>query len=117
MVYNRRSWKVLWILLKFGAGQFWRLPELVARYSEAQEGCPVTFTFTKAQVRQLLARHGFEITEMRVDHIFPYRVADYIEYDYKKVWYFRWMPKSVFHAMERVWGWHLCVTAGVSSAS
>jgi 2-polyprenyl-3-methyl-5-hydroxy-6-metoxy-1,4-benzoquinol methylase len=38
MVYHRYSWKVLWILLKFGRGRFWRLGELVARHSEAQTG-------------------------------------------------------------------------------
>lgn len=113
MVYNRYSWKVWWIVLKFGKGQFWRLPELVARHSEAQEGCPVTFTFTKRQMWQLLARYSFKVTEMWVDHIFPYRISDYVEHRYKKVWYFRWMPQSLFRWMERHWGWHLCVTAVV----
>ena len=111
MVYNRYSWKVLWIVLKFGKGQFWRLPEVVARYSEAQEGCPVTFTYTKREMPRLLDRYAFKVTEMWVDHIFPYRVADYVEYRFKKVWYFRWMPRPLFRWMERRWGWHLCVTA------
>ena len=114
MVYNRYSWKVFWIVLKFGKGQFWRLPGLVARHSEAQEGCPVTFAFTKSEIEQLLACHGFKITEMWVDHIFPYRVADYVQYRYNRVWYFRWMPQPLFHWMERHWGWHLCVTAVVT---
>lgn len=114
MVYNRYSWKVLWMVLKFGKGQFWRLPEVVARHSEAQEGCPVTFAFIKREMRQLLARYAFKVTEMWVDHIFPYRISDYVEHRYKKVWYFRWMPQSLFRWMERHWGWHLCVTAVVS---
>jgi 2-polyprenyl-3-methyl-5-hydroxy-6-metoxy-1,4-benzoquinol methylase len=42
MVYHRYSWKVLWILLTYGKGQFWRLAELVARHSEAETGCPIT---------------------------------------------------------------------------
>ncbi len=113
MVYNRYSWKVLWIVLKFGKGQFWRLPELVARYSEAEEGCPVTFAFIKREMRQLLARYAFKVTETWVDHIFPYRISDYVEHRYKKVWYFRWMPQSLFRGMEQRWGWHLCVTAVV----
>src|SRR5579872_6235867 len=36
MVYHRWSWKVLLILLQYGHGRFWRLPELVAKHSEAQ---------------------------------------------------------------------------------
>src|SRR5712692_2987408 len=45
MVYHRYSWKVLWILLVYGKGRFWRLEKLVAQYSEAQEGCPITYIY------------------------------------------------------------------------
>ncbi|MGC8960611.1 MAG: hypothetical protein ACP5OO_12685, partial [Chloroflexia bacterium] len=51
------------------------------------------------------------VTEMWVDHIFPYRIPDYVQYRYVKVWYFRWMPKPLFRWLERYFGWHLCVTA------
>lgn len=111
MVYHRRSWKVLWILLGYGKGRFWRLRELVAKHSEAQAGCPVTYTFTRREIRALLERHGFRVKEIWVDHIFPYRVADYLAYRYRRVWYFRWMPQAVFRWLERHFGWHLCVTA------
>lgn len=115
MVYHRYAWKVLWILLTYGRGQFWRIPELVARYSEAQEGCPVTYTFTRREIGALLECYGFEVTEMWVDHIFPYRISDYVQYRYVKVWYFRWMPRPLFRWLERHFGWHLCVTAQVKS--
>jgi ubiquinone/menaquinone biosynthesis C-methylase UbiE len=111
MVYHRYAWKVLWILLTYGKGRFWRLAELVARHSEAQTGCPVTYTFTRREARDLLERYGFRVTEMWVDHIFPYRVPDYVEYRYVKVWYFRWMPQPLFRWLERHFGWHICVTA------
>ena len=111
MVYHRYSWKVLWILLTYGKGQFWRLAELVAQHSEAQTGCPVTYTFTKREIRNLLERHGFRVTEIWVDHIFPYRIPDYVQYRYVKVWYFRWMPQPLFRWLERHFGWHICVTA------
>jgi SAM-dependent methyltransferase len=110
MVYNRYSWKVLWILLRFGKGRFWRLDELVARNSEAQTGCPITYTFTRREISQLLRKHGMEVTEIWVDHIFPYRIADYVEYRYVKSWYFKLMPASLLRWLERHFGWHLCVT-------
>lgn len=109
MLYHRHSWKVLWMLLKYGKGRFWRLDELVARYSEAQTGCPVTYCYSRPEARELL--RGFEITEMAVRHIFPYRVADYVQYRYVKMWYFRWMPAALFDWMQRRFGWHLCITA------
>ena len=111
MLYHRLSWKVLWILLTYGKGQFWRLAELVARNSEAQTGCPVTYTYTREEARALLERHGFRVVEMWVDHIFPYRIRDYTQYRFVKVWYFRLMPRSLFCLLERHFGWHLCVTA------
>ncbi|HWY43288.1 MAG TPA: class I SAM-dependent methyltransferase [Candidatus Sulfotelmatobacter sp.] len=110
MVYHRRSWKVTQILLTEGRGKFWNLQELVAKNSEAQTGCPVTYTYTRREGRELLERHGFRVTDVRVEHIFPYRIADYTKYQYVKEWYFRWMPQPLFRALEPRLGWHLCVT-------
>lgn len=111
MVYHRHSYKVGWILLTEGKGQFWRLADVIAKNSEAQTGCPVTYTYTRRQGRELLKRHGFRETDVRVEHIFPYRISDYIQYRYTKQWHFRWMPPGLFHVLERRMGWHLCLTA------
>jgi SAM-dependent methyltransferase len=109
MVYHRHSWKVLWILLAYGRGAFWNLEELVARHSEAQTGCPVTYTYTRPQVASLLRE--FELLAVRIDHIFPYVIRDYANYRYKKIWYCRYLPAGWFRRLERRFGWHLCVTA------
>jgi 2-polyprenyl-3-methyl-5-hydroxy-6-metoxy-1,4-benzoquinol methylase len=111
MVYHRRSWKVLGILLGEGRGRFWKLRELVAKNSEAQTGCPITYTYTRAEGRELLERHGFRARTVEVEHIFPYRIADYVKYQYVREWYFRWMPAGMFRWLEKWLGWHLCVTA------
>ncbi|MFB3786091.1 MAG: class I SAM-dependent methyltransferase [bacterium] len=113
MVYHRYAWKVLWILLKYGKGRFWRLSDWVARYSEAQTGCPVTYSYSRRQCREMLAQNGFQVNGIRVEHIFPYRIADYIEHRYVKEWYFRWMPDALFHGLEHRFGWHLCADAEV----
>ena len=111
MVYNRWSWKVLWILFVYGKGQFWKLDRLIAEYSEAQTGCPVTYSYSRTGGRRWLRDHGFHVTDTMVDHIFAYRIPEYVQYRYKMVWYFRWMPKPLFHFLERLFGWHLCLTA------
>lgn len=115
MVYHRRSYKVAWILLTEGKGKFWKLEELVAKNSEAQTGCPVTYTYTRREARELLERHGFRVRDVSVEHIFPYRIADYVQYRYVKEWYLRWMPQPLFRAMERGFGWHLCLSAESSA--
>ncbi len=111
MVYNRWSWKVLWVLLTYGKGQFWKLDRLVAEYSEAEEGCPVTYSYSRSGGRRLLEKHGLRVIGVTVDHIFPYSIPEYVQYQYKVVWYFRWMPRFLFRALERTFGWHLCLTA------
>jgi 2-polyprenyl-3-methyl-5-hydroxy-6-metoxy-1,4-benzoquinol methylase len=111
MVYHRHSWKVFWILMGYGRGKVWRLRELVAEHSEAQTGCPVTYTYTRRQARQLLKSFGFHVMDISVDHIFPYRIPDYVQYRYVKSWPWSWTPAPMFAWMERHFGWHLCLTA------
>ncbi len=114
MVYHRRSWKVFWILATQERGRFWRAEELIAKHAEAQTGCPVAFTYTRGEARTLVENAGFRVRELSVDHIFPYRIRDYVEYRYVKQPYFRWMPKRLFGALERTFGWHLLITAEVA---
>jgi 2-polyprenyl-3-methyl-5-hydroxy-6-metoxy-1,4-benzoquinol methylase len=111
MVYNRWSWKVLWILFFYGKGRFWKLNRLIADYSEAQSGCPVTYSYSRRGGRRWLEQHGFRVTNVFVDHIFPYSIPEYVRYQYKKVWYFRWIPRALFRWLERMFGWHLCLMA------
>jgi ubiquinone/menaquinone biosynthesis C-methylase UbiE len=115
MVYHRHSWKVLWMFLRSGKGRFWKLNELIARYSEAETGCPITYSYTRKGGRKLLEKYGFQVTDVWADHIFPYVIRDYKEYRYRKEWYFRWMPRPLFRALERGFGWHLCLTARLAS--
>lgn len=111
MLYNNYSWKAFWILAKFGKLRFWKWNELIAKHSEAQTGCPITRTYTRKSARKLLVDSGFEVESISVDHIFPYRIPDYIQYRYVKEWYWRWMPKPLFRLLERSIGWHMLIKA------
>lgn len=109
MVYHRRSWKVLSMLLSESRRNNETLDDLIARHSEAECGCPVTYSYTPETVRELL--DGFEVTDITIDHIFPYDIPEYRNHVYKKKSYFRYLPAPLFRSLERRWGWHLCVTA------
>ena len=111
MVYHRHSWKVFWILTTHERGRFWRAEELIAKHAEAQTGCPVAFTYTRREARELIDRAGFRVRELSVDHVFPYRIRDYVDYRYVREPYFRWMPERLFRAFEHGFGWHLLITA------
>jgi SAM-dependent methyltransferase len=111
MVYYRWSWKVFAILFREAHGAFWRLDEAIARNSEAQTGCPVTYSYTRKSLRHWLEATGYAVDDMFVDHIFPYRVADYVQHRYVKGFPFNLLPDAAMRALERRLGWHLCVTA------
>lgn len=78
------------------------------RYSEAEIGCPVTYVCSKAEAKALL--RGFDICQIRQDHIFPYRIDKYVQYEYQRVWYFRWLPEWLL-------GWHLLMIVARSRAT
>jgi 2-polyprenyl-3-methyl-5-hydroxy-6-metoxy-1,4-benzoquinol methylase len=111
MVYHRHSWKVAALVLQEANGAWWRLDEAVAKQSEAQTGCPVTYSYSRRGFADVLGRHGFAVEQMFVDHIFPYRVKEYVQYRYVKAFPFNVLPESVTRALEQRFGWHLCVTA------
>ena len=94
-----------------------RRDELVAKHSEAQTGCPVDVHVHAprgARARRARAASGSRTSS--VDHVFPYRIRDYVEYRYVKEPYFRWMPEPLFRAFERRFGWHLLITAEAAVA-
>jgi len=111
MMYHRRSWKVFWLLCTEGHLRFWDLDRIIAQSSEAQTGCPVTYSYSRRSLAALLSETGFEARQIFVDHIFPYRIPEYLKYEYKRVWYFDALPEPVFRFLERKAGWHLCATA------
>ena len=111
MVYNRHSWKVAGIVFGQGKGRFWKADQLIAEQSEAQTGCPVTFSYTRSSVLDLVEPVGFRVKEVKVDHIFPYQVKEYVQYRYKKRLPFRVLPDRLMNDLESRLGWHLLVDA------
>lgn len=97
MLYARNSWKAA--MIEAGLDQ-----------PEAQSGCPIAFTYTKDEVRALLAP-WFEPVEMRQGHIFPYVIEKYVKYEYELQPWFKAMPAEMFRALETTLGWHLLITA------
>jgi len=109
MIYNKFSWKVFWIYAVLGWRHLGGLRGLVARYSEAQTGCPVTYIYSDSDARRLL--QGLDIVQIWNDHIFPYKIGPYTQYRYEKTWYFRYLPTNVFNWLARHAGWHKMIVA------
>jgi hypothetical protein len=97
MVYAARSWKAA--MIEAGLDQ-----------PEAQDGCPIAYTYTNESVHKLMA-DLFNIKSIQQDHIFPYIVEKYKNYEYELQPYFKAMPNDVFNALEKTLGWHLLIIA------
>lgn len=109
MLYSKVSYKLFWVMKETGNWDFGRMDELMAQYSEAQSGCPVTYTYTFDDVRKLL--EGFEILEIRKAHIFPYEIDAYRRFEYVKEPCWRNVSDERILELEKELGWHTLVRA------
>jgi hypothetical protein len=99
MLYAKNSWKR--IMIEAGFDQ-----------PEAQTGCPIASTYSDAEARSLL--EGFEIAEIRQEHIFTFVVEKYVNYEYEVSPWFASMPRKMFRALEKNLGWHMLITARIA---
>jgi len=112
MVYARVSYKLFWMMREDGVWDMSRIDELIARNSEAQSGCPVTYTYTNRTVRDLLA--GFHLLDVRKAHIFTWDVDAYRRHEYRKAPEWANVSDEDLAELERELGWHLLVRARVA---
>jgi len=109
MLYAKYSFKAIWASIKYGKCKFWKMSETIQKYSEAQVGSPVTYRYSKREIKNLFK--DFDLLKIQKRFIFPYRIEEYKKLEYKKVWYFRFMPKVLFDILQRLLGWNLLITA------
>ena len=76
---------------------------------EAQSGCPIAQTYTGSGVANLL--NGFDVVSSWKDHIFPYDIEQYRNYNYVRKFPWNFMPTSVFNFLESMLGWHFLIVA------
>jgi len=111
-VYARASYRVFSIMKEAHCWDMSRIDEVVAHYSEAQTGCPVTYTYTHDSIRELL--RGFDLRDVRKAHIFTWDVDAYRRYEYRKAAEWEGVSDAAVAAFEKELGWHLLVTAALA---
>lgn len=82
----------------------------IARQSEAQAGCPVTYAYSRRGACQLLERNGWQVERMWVDHLFRYQ---WRRWPTEAVTALPWriLPDTVYRALAHTLGWHLLIIA------
>ena len=97
MLYAKNSWKTA--MIEAGLDQ-----------PEAQTGCPIAYSLDKNDVLELTSGL-FSITEYRQDHIFPYVIDKYVEFEYELLPWFKTMPREMYESLCTNFGWHGLITA------
>lgn len=110
MVYNKGAFKVFQILEEYGF-DYKNAEELIAKHSEAQTGCPVTYSYTPKEITNILESIGFEVTDIYTDHIFPYKIEEYKKHEYVMEDIWGVMSPEAFQKFQTKYGWHIMVTA------
>ncbi len=95
MLYAENSWKKMLI-------------DKEQEQYEAQNACPLVYTYTHTQVYDLL--RDFKNININQTHIFPYKIDQYKNNIYEKEDWFKAMPNNMFKILEEKLGWHLCIT-------
>lgn len=76
---------------------------------EAQTGCPIANTYSAQDIRKLLK--DFDVISIQKEHIFPYRIEPYKQYEYEKAFPWNVLPRPIFRWLEHRLGWHTLIRA------
>jgi len=109
MVYSKISYKLFYLMKETGIWDFSALDDLISSYSEAQTGCPITYSYTLEGARRLFS--DFTVFEITKAHIFPWNIQKYITYQYEKEDCFKNISDDLFKELESELGWHMLIKA------
>lgn len=109
MVYSKISYKLFHLMKETGIWDFSSLDDLISSYSEAQTGCPITYSYTIEGAKKLFSE--FTILDIRKTHIFPWNVQKYVIYQYETEDCFKNISDDFFEELESELGWHMLIKA------
>lgn len=110
MLYSKISYKLFFIMRQTGCWDFSKLDTLVSQYSEAQIGCPVTYTYTPREILELIG-NGWDNISIQKTHIFPYKIDKYVQNIYEKEDAWKNIAEEQFKEFEKELGWHYLIKA------
>ena len=114
MVYSKISYTLFYLMRETGVWDFSELDDLISSYSEAQTGCPITYSYTLEGAKRLFS--DFTIVNISKAHIFPWNIEKYITYQYEKEDCFKNISDDFFKELESELGWHMLIRARNSTA-
>jgi hypothetical protein len=114
MLYSRFSYKLFWLMRDYNAWDFSSADSLIQNYSEAQSGCPVTYTYTFDEIKELVSPF-LSVKDIWKDHIFIWDIPSYKENKFIPDTPFKDLDPVYLKKMEKELGWHTMFIAKLNT--
>jgi len=105
MLYSRFSYKLFWVMKEQNQWDFANADDLIRTHSEAQTGCPVTYTYTFEEISDLLGEK-YHVDMIWKDHIFKWDIPSYKQNIFIPDTPFQNVSDVYFKQLEKELGWH-----------
>lgn len=109
MLYSKISYKLFWVMMENGIKEMSNMETLIRKNAEAQYNCPVAYTFTFDEIRDMVGKYGIKVENIWKDHIFTYSIPEYHKNIYVKDQYWKNVDEKLFRQFEKELGWHTMV--------
>jgi len=110
MLYSKFSYKLFWAMHTKNAWNFCQMNDTIREFAEAQNGCPIAYTYTFDEIQTLLEPY-YVIEDIHKDHVFKWNTEKYVQHEYEIDEVFKDMTPENFRALEKELGWHTLVKA------
>jgi SAM-dependent methyltransferase len=110
MLYSKISYKLFWAMHENNRWDLGNMNDTIREFAEAQSGCPVAYTYTFDEIRELL-NPWYKIEDIRKAHIFKWNVDKYKEHVYELDSAWENVTNENLKALEEELGWHTLVKA------
>jgi SAM-dependent methyltransferase len=105
MLYSRFSYKLFWLMNEYDTWEMSKADSIIQTYSEAQSGCPVTYTYTFDEVRELVSP-SLKVDSIWKDHIFIWNIEKYKQHIFEPDKPFVNVSPEYLAKMKKELGWH-----------
>jgi len=111
MLYSKISYKLFWVMMENDIKEINDMENLIRKNAEAQYNCPVAYTYTFDEIKDMLISVGIKVKKIWKDHIFSYDIENYKKNIYVKDKYWKNVDEKLFKQFEKELGWHTMVIA------
>ncbi len=115
MVYSKVSYKLFWLMMENNIKDITQGFKVVCNESEAQNNCPVTYTYNFNEIKNELLDNRFDVINIWKDHIFTYDIENYKNNIYIKDSYWSNMEDKDINEIAKELGWHTMVIAKLNN--